>query len=156
MHVPSARMGVDLDCPSSQPTEKGARIFGVIAADAGAPSVAYLEEAVPLDPALLQRTAPLDPTQVLRLAAPCATHECPHFASERCSLAEKIAAVLPPSIDRIAPCPIRKTCRWFAQEGVGICLRCAGIVTAIDRPSAEMRFVSNPHTRLRHLPIVRA
>jgi hypothetical protein len=66
-----------------------------------------------------------------------------------------VVDVLPAAVDDIAPCPIRKTCRWFAQEGKAICLRCAGVVTAVDDPTADMRFVTDHRTRLRRLPVLR-
>jgi hypothetical protein len=144
-----------LDCPSSQPAIRGARIIGVMSESEGQSRVAYLEQAVPLSPELLERTAPLDPTRVLRIAAPCETSACPHFEADRCSLAEKVANLLPVAVDELAPCPIRKTCRWFAQEGKAICTRCAGVTTAVDRPPEYMQFVVDPRTRLRHLPVLR-
>lgn len=144
-----------LDCPSSQPSIRGARVIGVMSGGEETPRVDYLTRAVPLTPELLARAAPLDPTSVMRIAAPCQTSACPHFADDRCSLADKVASLLPPAVDDIAPCPIRKTCRWFAQAGKAICLRCAGVTTVVDDPSPDMRFVTSSNTRARHLPIAR-
>jgi hypothetical protein len=117
--------------------------------------LAYLDEAVAVSPELLRRTAPLDPTAVLRVSAPCETTACPHYEDKRCSLAEKVAHLLPAAVDTLAPCPIRKTCRWFAQEGKAICMRCAGVTTTVDHPAEPMRFVADPRTRLRHLTVLR-
>ncbi len=145
-----------LDCPSSQPTIAGARVFGVVSRADADVRVAYLDQAVPVTPALLRRTGPVEPTKVLRIAAPCETTACPHFEGERCTLATKVAEVLPAAVDTLAPCPVRRTCRWFAQEGREICRRCAGVATTVDGPSEAMRFVTNVTTRLRRLPVVPA
>jgi hypothetical protein len=146
---------IALDCPSSQASMDGARVIGVMTEVGGEPRVAYLREPVAVTADLLSRTVPVDPLSVLRVSAPCETIACPHFEDERCSLAEKVAHLLPSAVDDLAPCPIRRTCRWFAQEGRAICMRCAGVTTALDRPTEAMRFVTDPRTRLRHLPILR-
>jgi hypothetical protein len=145
----------DLDCPSAQPELRGARIIGVMSESGGGSRVEYLERAVPVTPELLDRTGPLDPTSILRVSAPCETAACPHFEDHRCTLAEKVVNLLPAVIDEIAPCPIRRTCRWFAQEGKAICLRCSAVTTTVDHPPEDMRFVANTKTRLRHLPVFR-
>ena len=136
-----------LDCPSSQPSMSGASVFGVMSSIDGEERVSYLERRVPVTRELLLRTAPLDPTSVLRVAAPCATHACPHFEGNKCTLSAKIVNLLPAAVDGLAPCPIRKSCRWFAEHGKDICLRCAGITTALEHPPENLMFVVNPKTR---------
>lgn len=142
-------------CPSSQPDIPGSAIFAVRTEAHGQPSLSYLDQAVPATPELLALTAPLDPTSVMRLAAPCQTEGCPHFAERRCTLATKVAALLPTAVDELIPCAVRKTCRWFVQEGREICRRCPSIVSVVDDASSALRAVADPRTRLpRHLPIL--
>lgn len=143
-----------LDCPSAQPDLPNARIFGVIGDVDGEPRVSYLERAVPATDEWLALAGPLDPTSVLRIAGTCQKCDCPHFESSRCTLAEKAAQLLPPVVDSLAPCAIRKTCRWFAEQGRTICLRCSAVTSRVVDPSDTMLFVTDTKTRLRHLPLV--
>ena len=82
------------------------------------------------------------PTEVFRLAATCAEHKCPHFDGADCRLATRVAKMLPPVVDSLPPCVIRKECRWFAQEGAAACLRCPEITTVSYDLSPLVREVS--------------
>lgn len=139
-------------CPSSQPEIPGSRIFGVYTQAPGEPPIAYLKEAAEVTDAMLALTAPLDPTRVLRIAAPCQQEGCPHYEGRQCTLAPKVVAMLPDAVDELIPCAIRKTCRWFVQEGKAICLRCPAIATVVDHPSSVMQAVADTRVRL---PVVR-
>jgi hypothetical protein len=80
-------------------------------------------------PNVLAMAAPLKPTEVFRLSATCAEHQCPHFDGADCQLATRIVAGLPPVVDALPPCVIRRDCRWFSQEGGAACTRCPEITT---------------------------
>ena len=83
----------------------------------------------------------VDPTEVFRFAAPCAKTGCQHFNGEqaRCQLAEKVVKLVPIAVNKLAPCAIRSTCRWWQQEGVAGCQRCPQVVTLNYAPSDSMR-----------------
>jgi hypothetical protein len=53
----------------------------------------------------------------------------------------------PAAVEALPPCPIRKDCRWFSQEGGAACLRCPAITTVTYDLSPETQAVSG-------LPIV--
>ena len=89
----------------------------------------YLNQHVPAMPEVLAMAAPLKPTEVLRLAATCAEHRCPHFDVADCQLATRIVQILPAVVDTLPPCIIRQDCRWYSQEGRAACHRCPGITT---------------------------
>src|SRR5215813_10364407 len=97
--------------------------------DGPRPVVEYLNERVPATTELLAMAAPLKPTEVFRLAATCAEHQCPHFDGEDCQLATRVVQILPAVVDSLPPCIIRKNCRWYTQEGGAACLRCPEITT---------------------------
>ena len=129
-------------CPSAQPGMDRAMVLGVVQQDGPRPVVEYLNARVPATPEILAQAAPLKPTEVFRLAATCAEHKCPHFDGADCRLATRIVKMLPPVVDSLPPCVIRKECRWFAQEGAAACMRCPEITTVSYDLSPQVREVS--------------
>ena len=61
-----------IDCPSSQATDEGARIFGVITGTPEQHRVGYLTETVPISEQVLALAGDAKPTELFRIAAPCA------------------------------------------------------------------------------------
>jgi hypothetical protein len=49
---------------------------------------------------------------------------------------------MPPVVEALPPCIIRKECRWYSQEGQVACTRCPGITTVSYDLSAQTRAVS--------------
>jgi hypothetical protein len=119
-----------------------AMVLGVVQQDGPRPVVEYLNGRVPATPEILAMAAPLKPTEVFRLAATCAEHKCPHFDGADCRLATRLVTMLPPVVDTLPPCTIRKECRWFAQEGAAACMRCPEITTISYDLSPQVREVS--------------
>jgi hypothetical protein len=133
------------DCPSAQPDMSGARIFGVLSGSSGEPRVAYLKPGVRVPNGILaQLGTSLDPTEVFRFAAACEEHRCNHFDGARCRLGERIARELNPVVDALPPCQIRITCRWFAEQGGAVCLRCPQIITRVPADDALSRIAATP------------
>ena len=135
-------------CPSAQPGMDNCNVLGVVQRDGPKPLLLYLHSPVPATDAVLAMTAPLKPTEVYRLSATCAEHKCPHFDGADCQLATRVVKGLPPAVDTLPPCIIRKDCRWFSQEGGAACLRCPEITTVTYNLSPETQAISG-------LPIVR-
>jgi hypothetical protein len=135
-------------CPSAQPGMEQCRILAVVQQDGPAPTLHYLNENVPATPDVLSLAAPLQPTEVFRLAATCAEGKCPHFDGADCQLAARIVRILPPVVERLPPCIIRKECRWYSQEGAAACRRCPEITTVSYDLSSQAQEVSG-------LPIIR-
>jgi hypothetical protein len=127
-----------LTCPSSQAME-GAVVFAVVGGTVDHPSAQYLSTPLPASEQLLGLTQPVEPTEVFRLAGPCAEGRCRHFERDQCSLATRLVQLLPPVVERLPPCTIRATCRWWAQEGKEACRRCPQIVTQMYQPSEQYR-----------------
>lgn len=134
-------------CPSAQPGMDNCNVLGVVQRDGPKPLLLYLRSPVPATDAVLAMTAPLKPTEVYRLSATCAEHKCPHFDGADCRLAARVVQGLPPAVDALPPCIIRKDCRWFSQEGGAACLRCPEITTVTYDVSPETQAISG-------LPIV--
>jgi len=129
-------------CPSAQPGMDRCRVLGVLQRDGPSPVLQYLEQSLPATPEVLALAAPLKPTEVFRLAATCAEHKCPHFDGVNCRLASRIVRLLPPTVEALPPCTIRKECRWFLQEGAAACKRCPEITTVTYDLSPQAREVS--------------
>lgn len=127
-------------CPSAQPTQQDARVIGVVLGEIDRPEVAYLERDVAVTDEDLGALGDVRPTRILRFAARCESSSCGQFKDGACGLGRAIAALVP-SVDAKPPaCSIRKTCRWFAENGPPICLRCSRVVTdALEGDAALMR-----------------
>jgi hypothetical protein len=124
-----AAANVGSSCPSAQPDMEGARVFGVVTEAEDGPRVGYLSEHATVDGALLEALEGVKPTEVFRFAAKCEERKCSHFDGAHCTLAQRIKAALQPVVDRLPPCAVRSTCRWYAEQGGEICLRCPQVVT---------------------------
>jgi hypothetical protein len=135
----AAQADQGLLCPSAQPEMSGAIVLGVVGGDSEAPRLGYLNEKLPVTDDLLARSGAIKPTRVFRFAAQCEERACRHFDGTVCRLASRIVEFLPEVTDALPPCLIRKTCRWFAQEGKAACLRCPQVVTEDSQPSELMR-----------------
>jgi hypothetical protein len=130
-------------CPSSQPGMDQCTVIGVVQQRGeSTPSIVYLNQILPATSEVLAMSAPLRPTEVFRLAATCAEGKCPHFDGNDCRLATRIVKRLPPIVDGLPACMIRKDCRWYSQEGKAACLRCPGVTTVSYDLSDEIREVS--------------
>lgn len=109
-------------CPSAQPEMADAQILGVISTGTNQPRVTYLNEPVAATPELLAQAAPAAPGEIFRLAARCETSKCTHFDGHQCHLATRIVEMLPEVAENLPPCIIRRTCRWYRQEGRAACV----------------------------------
>jgi hypothetical protein len=129
-------------CPSAQPGMDQCRVLGVVQRDGPTPVLQYLNQPLPATPEVLALSAPLKPTEVFRLAATCAEHQCPHFDGADCRLATRVVQILPAVVEDLPPCIIRKECRWYSQEGGQACKRCPEITTVSYDLSPQAREVS--------------
>jgi hypothetical protein len=136
-----------MHCPSAQPDDPQAVIVGVVRREDGTARVQILPQTVPPETLTGYVPSSLRPSEVLRFAAPCAEQRCAHFDGNRCLLADRIVARLLPVVERLPPCAIRQTCRWFSQEGAEACRRCPQIITEPYAPSDVMREVSHPRSK---------
>jgi hypothetical protein len=129
-------------CPSAQPDMPDATVVGVMGGTAEAPQLAYMVERLSVSEDVLALAGPAKPAEVFRFAAPCEEKACRHFDGARCRLASRIVDLLPAVTGALPPCRIRKSCRWFAQEGREACLRCPQVVTESYAPSELFRLAA--------------
>ena len=131
-------------CPSAPAHAEGARVFGLVRGEPGARRVAYLTETTGMTDEIAAAVAPAMPNEVQRTAASCAGCRSRHFDGQDCTLASRIAAMLPPVVGKPPPCAIRAECRWWRQEGLRACLRCPQVVTAGRAETIEMAVAAEP------------
>lgn len=133
-------------CPSAQPDWEGVRLFAVVGGTPDRPETAYLDRTQPVTDELLELAGPVAPAEIFRFAAPCAKNRCQHFdgARDTCRLAEKTVRYTQISVLKLAHCAIRRSCRWWQQEGFMACQRCPQVVTVNYQPSPEMRRAADP------------
>ena len=58
---------------------------------------------------------------------------------------ERVAHQLEPVVDTLPPCQIRSTCRWFAEQGRQVCLRCPQVITRVPSDDSLGRIALTPH-----------
>ena len=117
-------------CPSAQPDQPGARVFGVqTMTEDRERRVGYLTETVPVTADVLALSGPAAAPEVLRIAAPCVRGGCTNFHGGACSLAGRIVRMLEPAVAALPRCAIRPTCRWFREQGGAACVRCPQVIT---------------------------
>jgi hypothetical protein len=139
----TAKPAPTLLCPSQTSIGPDTQVFGVLTGSAAEGlQVGYLTEALPASPELLAVAAPAKPTEVFRTAAPCVERGCQHFDGAKCQLAARITSMLYPVVSALPRCAIRRTCRWFRQEGRKACLRCPQVATEQRNPSELQRAVA--------------
>ncbi|WP_034593929.1 hypothetical protein [Hamadaea tsunoensis] len=118
-------------CPST-PTSNATVFLGMITP---AGKVAYVTPAVPASVLLSDMDAgeagqPLE--AAYRFAGPCVTAKCGFWTGEHCGLGAKLVesyqAVGGEPVD-LPKCAIRRTCRWFAEQGPAACSPCSYVVT---------------------------
>ncbi|WP_433531688.1 hypothetical protein ACQPYA_06245 [Micromonospora sp. CA-263727] len=122
---PSERM-----CPST-PVANATVFLGMITP---AGRVAYVTPALPAEVAVDAAAEAGGPVEGrYRLAGPCVTSRCGFWTGEHCGLGERLVSsyaetVGPPEID-LPRCAIRRTCRWYGEQGPAACAACAHVVT---------------------------
>lgn len=141
--------GEDLTCPSAQPDMPGAQVLGVVERGPDGAALSYVNGTVPVTDDVLGVTGEVPPTLVFRFAAPCVAKKCTHFDGQSCRLAVRIAEGLAPAVDKLPPCAIRKTCRWYAQEGTRACARCPQVVTQVTDRDDPLYTIAKPGAKAR-------
>jgi hypothetical protein len=67
-----------------------------------------------------------------RFAGPCVTSKCGFWTGEYCGLGAKLVESYQdtgePQLE-LPKCAIRRTCRWFAEQGPAACSPCSYVIT---------------------------
>jgi hypothetical protein len=131
-------------CPSARSDWEGSQVFGVVHGTVESPKVAYLKQVQPLLENIAKLNNRVEPEEVFRIAAPCEEKGCQHFDGQDCRLVMRVVEQLPVVTESLPPCAIRRSCRWWQQEGGTACIRCSQVITDHHNPSKLMIDVAMP------------
>jgi hypothetical protein len=117
-------------CPST-PVANATVFLGMITP---AGRVAYVTPATPAEVALTTVDDSDTPVESrYRLAGPCATTSCGFWTSDHCGLGAQLVSsyheAVGPAEAELPKCAIRRTCRWFAEQGPAACPACSYVIT---------------------------
>lgn len=119
----------DLACPSA-PASPGAGLLGMLGPDG---RIAHLRTLMQVDQDFLTAArAAGAPEARMRFTQKCQTGACQQWTGSGCGVIQRVLTTLGPGFappDPVQACPIRGTCRWFAQEGKVACAACVLVVT---------------------------
>lgn len=131
-------------CPSARSDWEGSQVFGVVSGTPEVPQVTYLKKAQPLLENISKLNNRVEPEEVFRIAAPCEEQGCQHFDGQDCRLVMRAVDQLPIVAEILPPCAIRRSCRWWQQEGSSACFRCPQVITDNHSPSELIISVAMP------------
>lgn len=137
---PAPRAG--FDCPSAQPDMAGARPFGVISGSPQQTRIAFFKKSALESFDWRSQFGTADATRLFRFGAKCEERGCQHFDGSRCNLGARVRHGLPAVVDALPPCLIRPRCRWYAEQGGEVCLRCPQVVTMIPEADTPLNSVA--------------
>lgn len=125
-------------CPSAA-CEPGNRLHGLFGPDG---RLIRLSPPLEIDQSFVDAARKgRSPTKRFRFTSECVDGRCGQWRDGKCSVAIKAREQLADPIraearartgdasPALPACAIRPTCRWFAQEGAGICAVCSFVVT---------------------------
>jgi hypothetical protein len=116
---PQAKLG--LDCPSIHP-QLARSVIGVFVK--GSSRVNFVAEQLPVPVSLARAAGPEVLALRARFAGRCITSGCKHWTGANCRLGEVVADIRVADNGQLPHCSIRKTCRWFLENGAMACNTC--------------------------------
>ncbi len=122
---------------------EGARPFGVISGTVESTRIAFFKKAALDGFNWREKFSDAEATRVLRFGARCEEARCGHFDGSRCSLGKRVRDVLPAVVDAPPTCLLRPKCRWHAEQGAEVCLRCPQVVTTIPEADTPLNTVAS-------------
>ncbi|MEO3777197.1 hypothetical protein ABGB16_10180 [Micromonospora sp. B11E3] len=117
-------------CPSTPATN--ATVFLGMITPAG--RVAYVTPQLPAEVALAASAGADGPVESrYRFAGPCVTSSCGFWTGDHCGLGERLVASYRETTGsaeaELPRCAIRRSCRWYAEQGPSACVACSHVVT---------------------------
>ena len=117
-------------CPST-PAANATVFLGMIMPNR---RVAYVTPATPASVVLDGVDGSDGPAEsAYRFAGPCVTSSCGFWTGEHCGLGARLVESYQDIADAdeadLPKCAIRRTCRWFAEQGRAACSPCSHVIT---------------------------
>ena len=121
-------------CPSAQPDMVDARPIGLLSGSPTEVRIAFFKKEA-IDAFDWRRTDGSEATRALRFGARCEEKRCGHFDGRSCQLGKRVSEDLELVVDHLPPCLLRPSCRWHAERGPSVCLRCPQVATMVPEAS---------------------
>jgi hypothetical protein len=134
--------GARYDCPVASPNMGDARPFGIVSGAGRETRIAFFKKSTLGGFAWRGHFSDVEASQVLRFGARCTEHGCSHYDGRQCALGDQVDRHLAPVVDQLPACLIRGSCRWFAERGAGVCLRCPQVVKMAMSPRSALDHVA--------------
>ncbi|GLR15787.1 hypothetical protein [Portibacter lacus] len=111
-------------CPSA-PLKKGYSVFGKFIDG----KLEYYDEIITIDSEMLDTVK----RENVRTTMPCVSKGCGNWSGDKCTVPDQMNFFLTPIEDesQFENCPLRKSCRWFFQDGIKACGICPLIETKL-------------------------
>jgi hypothetical protein len=117
-------------CPSAT-CSSDATLLGIVQDDN---TITLLNTPLKLNEAFVEKAREYgEPERRFRFANKCVKNGCKQWTGKSCGIIEELTQLNPTvqagDNEELPPCIIRKTCRWFSQEGGKACKICLFVVT---------------------------
>lgn len=114
-------------CPSAV-CEPGSKLIGIVNSQG---MVDLLPKAIDVDEEfVLEAQKGRAPEERFRFSGKCVQSGCHQWKGGGCGVIKKVLNAFPETTNANLPaCAIRKTCRWYFQEGGKACMICPLIIT---------------------------
>lgn len=116
----------EFTCPSGN-CSSGNLLIGIVQRDGSVLGVHPPLEVDEVFVARAEASSTHAPETRFRFAGACVTTACKQWTGHRCAISDA-ATTKAPALDRLQPCAVRPTCRWWAQNGSAVCASCPLVV----------------------------
>lgn len=118
-------------CPSSK-CKSGSELLGVRQDDG---TVAILPQTLPIDESFIENASAdgIPAEQKFRFTNKCVECGCKQWTGKSCGVIDQLVQYIDtlPVSEALPPCAIRKSCRWYKQQGADACKVCKFVVTEV-------------------------
>ena len=124
-------------CPSSL-GQVGSNLLGVVNPSG---TIGFFSDPVEVTPEFLEDAGDIDSIERrFRFSNKCVQSGCKQWTGKECGVIKAVLALdsIPANND-LPDCSIRKTCRWFSQEGAAACNGCRYVVTNVSEQVEEQQ-----------------
>lgn len=124
-------------CPSYY-AKPGAELYGIVNKSG---FIDYLQSTIEIDETFVEEAQKgRDPEKRFRFAGNCAKSGCTQWndGSKGCGLIDKVIDIVDNKENvELQHCPIRESCRWFAQRKGLACAQCSEVIRNLEMKALE-------------------
>jgi hypothetical protein len=122
-------------CPSSL-GQVGSNLLGVVNPSG---TIGFFKDPVEVTPEFLEEAGDIDSIERrFRFSNKCIQSGCKQWTGKECGVIKAVLALDSiPATNDLPDCSIRKTCRWYSQEGAAACNGCRYVVTNVSEQVEE-------------------